>query len=211
MMKLYAFPPSPNARKVLIGLAEAGLEAQLELVDLFQGDQMKPDYLKLNPNHLMPTLVDGDFVLWESNAILQYIGAKKPQSGLWPADARKQADVSRWQSWQLAHWGPACGTMTFQNLVKGLTGGGAPDPAEVAKGEEGFKRFGAVLNDHLKGRSFVSGDGVTVADISIGVWLTYWRQGKFPLAGFDEILRWYEGLEAREAWKKAAPPPLPGQ
>lgn len=210
-MKLYAFPPSPNARKVLIGLAEADLEADLQLVDLFAGDQMKPEYLKLNPNHLMPTLVDGDFVLWESNAILQYIGAKKPESGLWPSDPRRQADVSRWQCWQLAHWGPACGTLTFQNLVKGLTGGGDPDPAEVAKGEESFKRYAAVLNDHLEGRRFVAADQHTAADIAVGVWLTYCQPGKFPLQEFAEIRRWYDSLEARPGWKKAAPPPLTGQ
>lgn len=208
-MKLYAFPPSPNARKVLITLQELGLDAKLQFVDLFQGDQMKPEYLALNPNHLMPTLQDGDFVLWESNAIMQYLANKRPNSGLWPSEAKAQADVSRWQCWQLAHWGPACGTLTFENMVKQLVGMGDPDPKEVEKGEQNFRRFADVLNQHLKGRDWVAGKSITLADISIGVWLTYWEQARIPLQPYGEVRRWYNALEQREAWKKAAPPPLP--
>lgn len=209
-MKVHVFPPSPNARKVLITLAELGLEADVQQVDLFQGQQKTPEFTKLNPNQLMPVLEDGDFVLWESNAIMQYLAAKKPASGLWPTDARTQADVSRWQSWQSAHWGTACGTFTFQNMVKQLVGGGDPDPAEVAKGEESFHRLAAVLNGHIAGKDWIVGNSMTLADISVGVWLTYWERARMPLAGYGEVKRWYDHLEQQASWKKAAPPPLPG-
>jgi glutathione S-transferase len=208
-MRLHVFPPSPNARKVLIALAHQGIEAEIRIVDLFKGEQRSPEYLKLNPNGLMPTLEDGDFVLWESNAILQYLGAKKPETGLWPSGVRAQADVMRWVCWQLAHWGRACGTLTFENLVKQLVGMGNPDPSEVARGEQEIARFGEVLNAHLKGRDWLVGGGMTIADIAVGVWLTYWERARFPLQPFREILRWYDGLESQPAWKKATPPPLP--
>ena len=208
-MKLHVFPPSPNARKVLIALNHLGLPAEICIVDLFAGAQMKPEFLKLNPNHLMPVLEDGDFVLWESNAILQYLGSKRPESGLWPSDPRAQADVSRWQSWQLAHWGPACGAMIFEHLVKRLTGGGDPNQAEVKKGEEGVKHFGAVLDQRLAGKKYIIGERMTAADISCGVWLTYRREGKLPIEDFKHVQRWYEGLEQLDSWKNAAPPPLP--
>ena len=99
-MKLHVFPFSPNARKVLFVVHHLGLDVETPLVDLFKSEQMEPWFLGLNPNHMMPLLQDGDFVLWESNAIMQYLAAQKPGSGLWPSDAKAQADVSRWQCWQ---------------------------------------------------------------------------------------------------------------
>src|SRR5213080_465123 len=103
-MKLYAFPPSPNTWKVRAAAHQIGLPLELEIVDLTKGAQRKPDYLAINPTGRTPTLVDGDFKLWESTAIMQYIASQKPNS-LWPNDARARTDIARWQSWQLAHFG----------------------------------------------------------------------------------------------------------
>ncbi len=69
-----------------------------------RGDQLTPEYLALNPNKKMPTLEDEGFVVWESNAILFYMAAKRPHGGLWPSDLRGQADVLRWLAWKGAHW-----------------------------------------------------------------------------------------------------------
>src|SRR5207253_150811 len=102
-MKLYGFPPSPNTWKVRAVAAHLGIPLELELVDLVKGASHSPDYLAINPTGRTPTLVDGDFKLWESNAIMQYIASQKPNS-LWPNNARAQADIARWQSWQLAHF-----------------------------------------------------------------------------------------------------------
>ena len=99
MMKLYVFPPSPRALKVRALVRHLNLEVEECLVDLFKGEQRAPAYAALNPNMRMPVLEDGDYVLWESNAILQYLAAQKPESGLWPSDIRGQADVSRWLNW----------------------------------------------------------------------------------------------------------------
>lgn len=204
-IKLHVFPPSPNGRMVLIAAAEAGVDADICTVDLFKREHEKPEFLALNPNGLMPVLEDGDFVLWESTAIMQYLAARQPGRSLWPEDAKAQADVSRWLSWRLAHWGPTCGIFAFQNLVKPLSGLGDPDPAEIARGEGAMAKLGRILDDQLAGKSFITGDQITLADIAIGSWLTHCEQTKIPIAGFSEVMRWRESLEGREAWKKSAP------
>ena len=86
-MKLYAFPPSPNTWKVRAVAAHLGIPLELEIVDLIKGGSHSPDYLAINPTGRTPTLVDGDFKLWESTAIMQYVASQKPNS-LWPNDAR---------------------------------------------------------------------------------------------------------------------------
>ena len=88
---------------------------------------MNPEFVALNPNKRMPVLEDDGFVLWESNAILHYLASKKPESGLWPTDVKRQADVLRWLSWEAAHWTPACTPMAFERVVKKLSGQGDPD------------------------------------------------------------------------------------
>ena len=114
-MKLYVFPPSPNARKVMMVAHHLGLDYETEIVDLTAGDQHTEAYRAINPNGVMPALEDGDLTLWESNAIMQYLCNQSESQTLWPSDVAAQADVSRWQCWQLSCWGPACGTLVFQN------------------------------------------------------------------------------------------------
>src|SRR5215203_3996691 len=117
-MKLYGFPASPNTWKVRAVAAHLGLPVQDVLVDLSKGGQRAPEYLALNPTGRTPTLVDGDFVLWESTAIMQYLASQKPNA-LWPDDVRTQADIMRWQSWYLQHWSAsACTPLIFEHFVK---------------------------------------------------------------------------------------------
>jgi glutathione S-transferase len=87
-MKLYGFPMSPNVRRVQIALEEAGRAYELIPVDLTQGEHKKPDYVSMNPHGRVPTLVDGDLVLWESHAICDYVAALCPESKLSGQNAR---------------------------------------------------------------------------------------------------------------------------
>ena len=105
-MRLHVFPHSNNAIEVLATAYHCELPVELVFVDLLKGAQKTAAYTALNPNQRMPVLEDDDFVLWESNAIAQYLAAQCPASGLWPWEPRRQADVARWQFWQAAHWGP---------------------------------------------------------------------------------------------------------
>src|ERR1700687_3089085 len=102
-MKLYGFPPSPNTWQIRALAAYLGVPLEFELVDLTKGGSRTPAFLAINPTGRTPALVDGDFKLWETLAIMQYVASKKPNA-LWPSDARIRADITRWQSWHLAHW-----------------------------------------------------------------------------------------------------------
>jgi len=95
-IELYVFPPSPRAFKVMVVANHLGIETRLHVVDLVKGDQKTAEFAALNPNMRMPVLKDGDYVLWESNAIQQYLALRKPEWGLFPGDERKRLDVTRW-------------------------------------------------------------------------------------------------------------------
>jgi glutathione S-transferase len=182
-MRLYIFPPSGRVLAIVALKNHLALECELQPIDLSQGDQLTPQYLALNPNRKMPTLEDNGFVLWESNAILFYLAAKRPESGLWPGDLQAQADVVRWLSWESAHWdAESCGMVSFEKSSKAVLGLGAPDPAFVARGEQNFKRF---------------------ADFSVGGLVPSAERMGLPLADFPEIVRWYRGLAALPGWRAA--------
>jgi glutathione S-transferase len=209
-MKLYVAPPSPRAFKVLALAKHLKLDYELVPVDLLHGAHQRPEFVAMNPNKKIPVLEDDGFVLWESNAILQYLAAKKPESGLLPADPRGRADVNRWQFWEMAHWDPACGALLFERFVKRLFGGGGPDPAEIAKAEPNFHRYAEVLNGCLEGRRFITGNNLTVADFSLGCWLNYADVARYPLEPYSEIRRWYAGLMELPAWRESiVRPPMP--
>lgn len=205
-MRLHVFPPSPRATKVMALANHLGLDCELRLVDLIKGDQHKPEFAALNPNERMPVLEDEGFVLWESNAILHYLATKKPGSRLWPTDAKSQADVLRWQSWEAAHWFPACAILAFERVIKKLTGQGAPDPDEVAKGENQFHRCAEVLNAHLRSRKWLLGNDLTIADFSVGAPMAVAEAAQYPAAKYTEITRWYGALASLPAWNKAIVP-----
>ncbi len=203
-MKLYLFPISTRALAIVALKNHLALECEFNTIDLGRGDQLTPAYLALNPNKKMPTLKDGEFVLWESNAILFYMAAQRPESGLWPADLRGQADVLRWLAWQSAHLDTeSYGMVAFEKGSKAVLGLGAPDPAFIARGEQNFARFAAVLDDHLKGRAWLVGEQLTIADFSIGAAVPSAARLGLPIARFAEIGRWYERLSALPGWRDA--------
>src|SRR5262245_9415857 len=136
-MKLFCFPGSPNTWKVRAASHQIGIPLELEIVDLTKGAQRKPEYLALNPTGRTPTLVDGDFILWESSAIMQYLGTKV-RTPLWPDDAKARADIMRWQSWHLQHWSRGVNPYVFENFVKPLLRIGEPDQKVLAQAAEMF-------------------------------------------------------------------------
>jgi len=161
---------------------------------------LPPSPRALNPNRKMPVLDDDGFILWESNAILFYLASKKPDSGLWPHDTKRQADVLRWLSWESSHWdAQACGTIGFERASKLVLRLGAPDPVQIAQGEMEFHRFAKVLNRHLSDRKWLIGDDLTIADFSVGAWLAVAQPLQVPVAKYTEILRWYDRLASLPA------------
>jgi glutathione S-transferase len=208
-MKLYGFPLSPNTWKVRALAAHIGVPLELSIVDMKNGQHRSPDYLALNPTGRVPVLVDGDFALWESVAIMQYIASKKPNP-LWPDDVRARADITRWQSWQVAHWGKeACEPLLYERFIKKTFNLGPMDQARVAAGTEAFNREAAMLDAHLAKQPFVAASGLSLADFSIAAALIYATQGEFPLAPYAHVRAWFDRVFALPAWKETAPPPLP--
>jgi glutathione S-transferase len=202
-MQLYVFPPSPNSLCCQAVANQAGIELEIIPVDLAAGEHMSPEFIKINPNHKIPTLVDGDFSLWESGAIMLYIANQGSESNQIPTDAKERAQMAQWMFWKTAHFGPACGIFTFENVVKGIFDMGAADPAQLEKGAEEFARFGGVLDEHLKGRDFIVGDSVTLADHAIVTWLVHAEGAGIPMSDFAEISRWCKGILSSDAWQKA--------
>ena len=205
-MKLYGFPASPNTWKVRALASYLKMPLEFELVDLTKGVQYSPAYLALNPTGRTPTLVDGDFTLWESNAILQYI-AGKTATPLWPNDSRARADITRWQCWQLAHWGgEACGPLTFENLVKKFVVSlGAPDEVVIAKATERFNKEAKVLDGHLAKRNYLVGDGLTIADFAVAAPLFHAQGAGFPVAPYGHVRAWFERVSSLPCWSETAP------
>lgn len=199
-MKLYYHPASPNGRRAIVTLRQLKLEAE-EIVVNFGPDLASAEYTKLNPNQKIPTLVDGDFVLWESNAIMQYLATLKPEAGLLPKDEKKRADVLRWQCWNMTHFAPAVGTFNWENLLRKMFGGGEPDAAKLAQAEKELTRFGTVLEQQLTGRRYVTGDTLTVADLSLACTMMYRVPARVPLEPFPQIRRFMESIEALDAWQ----------
>ena len=204
-MKLYHFPLSPNSRRVLAVAFHLGIELELEIIPLPEGAQMQPDFVKMNPNHKIPTLVDGDFVLWESTAIMHYLVSKKPGTSSWASEPKIQADIYRWLYWNIAHWSPACGIFVYEYIVKQFRNLGGPDKHELEKGQELFHRFARVLDDHLIGRQWLVGIDVTLADYAAGSFLDLAEAAHIPVDGYREIKRWYGNIDELAAWKKSAP------
>src|ERR1700744_1249809 len=104
---LHVFPLSPRGFKALFAAHQAGLDYTLKPVNFAANDQKSEGFTALNPNQRRPVLEDDVYVLWESNAIVQYIAALKPQSGLLPADLQARMTAVKWQFWESAHWDPA--------------------------------------------------------------------------------------------------------
>lgn len=203
-MKLHYHPLSPNARPVLATLEHLGLSVDKQVVDITQGEQQNPEFVALNPNGKIPVLEDGDFVLWESAAICQYLADAYGQGTLYASEPRGRADITRWLLWRNAHWHPACSTITFENVIKPMLGQ-QRDDAKAQEGRQQFAQFAPVLEQRLGQGAFLVGDTVTIADFSVASSLSYWEQAQIPLGDYPAIRAWLERLDGVSGWKETAP------
>lgn len=197
-MKLYHNPLSPNGRKPLAVIKHLGLECDEQILDFQKGEHKTPEYLALNPNGKVPTLVDGDFVLWESNAIAAYL-ASTVDTDMWPK-TNARYDVMRWFNWEAQHWTPALTTYIGEHIFKKMRGG-EPDADALAEADKKVDALGAVLDGHLKDRKYLLGDTLTLADFSVAAIQKYIEPAKMPLAKFDNIMRWNTDLLEIPAWR----------
>jgi glutathione S-transferase len=201
-MKLY-YAETLNPQKACVVAKYLNSPVELVHVDLGQGENRTPEFLSLNPNGKVPVLDTGEGSLWEANAIMCYL-ARVAGSDLWPDDDR-QIEVMRWLSWDSNHFTRHAGTLYFEHIIKPGFGMGSADRAVVEEASGFFKRFAAVLNDHLKGRAYLVGDGLTVADFAVGITLPYAEDAQIPIAEFPEVDRWHGRLSELPAWREPFP------
>jgi glutathione S-transferase len=199
-MILHTVAGSPNGRKVLATLSHLGLEVEIRHWNLFKGELRSPEYLAINPNGKAPTLVDGDFRLGESRAIMQYLAEKAGETTLFPRDPRTRADITRWQFWEGLYFNAAMLSLAFEFVAKSRNNAGPPDQAAVAQANAGLTRFAPVLDGHLAGRKYLIGDHVTLADYSLAAFEPYMDLVHFDFSPYRNILRYAERMRGEEHW-----------
>lgn len=201
-MKLY-YSDLLSARKACAVARYLKAPVEFVYLDPAKREHQTLDYRALNPNAKVPTLVKGERITWEADAIMCQL-SDDMGADLWPHDAR-QIDIIRWFSWNAQHFTRATGSLYFEHIIKARFGIGTPDPANVKQALTDFRRYAAVLNGHLEGRKWLVGESLTVADFSVAVALPYAAQAKIPIDEFTEVHRWHDQLNALDAWREPFP------
>ena len=192
---------TPNGKKVTILLEELGLPYRIVPCDIGRGDQFSDAFLKMNPNHRMPVLVDHDpqgggepIVVFESGAILFYLAEKAGR--FWPRDLRGRYEVAQWVIWQMANQGPKLGECGhFRRL--GDTRG--DQSYAVRRFTDEANRLYGVLNNQLHDRRYLAGGDYTIADIICYPWTVNWKGQGQDIEEFPYFRRWFEEIGARPA------------
>ncbi len=204
-MKLYNVVGSPNCRKVLAVADHLGLKLDIEYLDFFAGDLMKPDYAALNPNRMVPSLRDGDFVLWESNAIMQYLADSAPDNSVYPKHPKTRADIVRWLCWELAHFNKAFGALAFESVAKPAFLKQEGDKDIIRLSQSNLARFAPILDTHMKGRQFLVGDEVTLADYAMIHNEGFQTAVPFDWKPYAHLNAYFERARELPHWSATAP------
>lgn len=206
-MKLHYGNLSSNSRRVRMTAKLLNLPLDEVSVDL-RSPSARAELVKVNPNSKVPVLVDGDFVLWESVAIMQYFCDRTPGQTLYPTEPRARAEVNRWLSWAQAHWSPAVGAISWERVWKKLAIGEGPDEAHVKRNEAFFAQFAKVLDDHLAGRTWLAGDALTLADIAVAPPLMMTKLARLPVRPYANVQAWFSRLQELPVWKETSAPEI---
>jgi glutathione S-transferase len=206
-MILYTVPGSPNCRKVDAVILHLGLKVEIRPRNLFKGELRLADYLEINPNGKVPTLVDGDFTLWESTAIMQYLADKAGDTDLFPRNPRARADITRWQCWGSLYFNSALGTLAFETVAKPKNNAGPPETALVEQAKVTLARFAPVLDGHVAGRKYLVDEHLTLADYSMVALEPYVSLVPFDFTPYRHIHSYFERMRQSEHWKGSANTP----
>jgi glutathione S-transferase len=205
VLRIWGRSNSTNVQKVLWCCGE--LDVPYERVDVggpFGGNR-EPEYLRLNPNGLVPTISDGGFVLWESNAIVRYLAAKHGMGTLCPEDLAERADADRWMDWQMGTlW--ASLRPAFIGLVR--TPPEFRDQASIATSIKELADTLTILDAHLADRDYVTGPSFTMADIPLGASSYRWFTLDIERPPMPNLEAWYERLCARASYRENVMLPL---
>lgn len=184
-IKLYYLPPSPPCRSVMMTARALGLELELNLTNVMEGAHMTPEFLKINPQHTIPTIDDNGFILWESRAILAYlVNAYGKDDSLYPKNPRLRALVDQRLNFDLGTLYPR-----YFNLYMPMIFRGAKYDNELA---DKLNEALGWLDQMLEGKVFVGGDNLTIADFSMIVVITGLDAFGHDLSPYDNVMNWYE-------------------
>lgn len=204
-MLLYMHPVSNTCRPILHYIADNNLPIDQELVDLMTGEHHKEPYVSLNPNRQVPTLVDGDFILSESSAILKYL-ADKFDLPTYPKDLKKRAKVNEVMDWfnTSLYRDYGYGVVYPQIFPHHKRPSDEIQTGTLAWGKEGTKKWLQVLNDHWLGNanSYLVGDALTIADYFGAALLTCGDPIRTEFKNYPNIARWLANMQAMPNWAK---------
>lgn len=197
MIRVLGRNNSSNVQKVLWALEEIGVEYERENYGGVFDNVNDAAYKSVNPNSVVPTLIDGDFVLWESNACVRYLAAKYASGTLWPDELEVRADADRWMDWQQTTVaGPI--TPVFWGLIR--LEPEKRDMQAIAKARDDLEVVLTILDQHLLSRRFVAGEHFTMGDIPLGIMAYRWFTLDIKRAELAHLSAWYQRLMDRPAF-----------
>ena len=198
MLKIWGRASSSNVQKVLWCCAE--LDLPFERVDLggpFGGNR-DLEYLQLNPNGLVPTVKDGDLIMWESSTVCRYLASTHNGERLYPRDPAARTHVERWMDWQLAVVGPPMGHLLF-GLIR--TKPEARDPAAIDAARRRALTAWTIVDDELKNQPYLAGAELSLAEIVLGTQIYRWFAFPIERPALDNLRAWYNRLRERPGFK----------
>jgi len=199
-MKYYADPGSGSCRRVTAVIEHLGIKVDEVFIDLLAGEEQAPEFIKINPNSMVPALVDGDIVLWEAAAIMIYLCEQTGDNELWPQDTDRY-DVLRWMFWAAEHFRQPAPMYFEERLVAKLMNRPV-DEGRIAEADRRLSQYAPVLDTHLKDRNYVIGNHVTLADLDLAAPLSQMSRTGVPYHNYPNIMRWYQRLnEEVPAWR----------
>ncbi len=162
-MILFHSPISQHSRRVVSLLEEAGIPYESKIVDMMNGEYLTASFLAINPNHQVPTLVDGDIKIHESNAILRYLCHKYDLSQWYPSDLAARAGVEQWLDWTQCRFSPTVVDIVLNKVFLQEKG----DAKAIERGLEQLTELTDILEQHLKDNDFLAGSAPTIADLAL--------------------------------------------
>jgi glutathione S-transferase len=204
MLKLWGRKNSVNVKKALWCLEELGLAYERVDAGMQFGVVSTPEYRKLNPNGLVPTLEEDGFVLWESHSIVRYLAAKHGAGKLWPTDLRVRALANQWMDWAFSF--QAAFRPVFWGLVRT-----PPEKRDMSEIEEGRKASADLLgrlDGALAGKQYVAGSEFSMGDIPIGCHVQLWMRLPLERPRQPHLEGWFARLCERPAYRKIVDVPL---
>jgi len=198
MLKIWGRKNSANVQKAMWGVGELGLaHERIDIAGAFGGNR-EPPYLALNPNGLVPTLQDGDFVLWEANSIVRYLAGLHGKGTLEPEDSKARAHAGQWMDWQLSVLGPAIHA-AFWGLIR--TPPEKRDQNAIDASKAKTTAAIKILDGQLAKTAYVAGDKFSMGDIPVGGFSYRFRELVPERPAFPHFERWYALISARKAFR----------